>query len=625
MMNMSNNRVEIFIEMEREGINPFSYYGSKKEGEEKVREVIKYLVRGLKEGDELYYMKHRYEQVLRCPEGRVIGINLGEEYREEMRSIRGGLKKIWIRDVCGHTICLNCSEENRAEQVEKINRIIEDSRSKGEITIMVTIKAPEYIRDKIGEGERLKRYSKAIESIIWDNTKAFKKQFYTDRKAVFTELPIKVTDFKMMIHSHILMTFKNEEDLNKFKENVEKFKDKVYRAMSKQYEIENKEYYRDNCVYISDRELEDAEYLRKAYGKNRGMYEEWGRAREDYFSQLNSFDKDKGVFSYIGDREEGLIRQFYQKVYPTLNRRGNNCFCYSYEDLVWIGGKIEEGDRRLKDMDYERYKRVMILKTWAIKIYIRAISNLYEEGKKYIVHRLIRIGRNYYKGVEGGIESIKEGIKERRIKMRKDTEERDRAISRESRVEEEIKRVGKEDKKELIREESKRNIEDKGIIKKGLIEYIGMDYEKVEDEIFYRDVRVLRIGSRLHRYMARGVYGDNWLDCMKGRDGKLDIKEGLKKLYEFTEEHGIDRSQIFISEYKFKGDEYERYFPKKVESDKSIDRELRDKLGITLQEYDNLGIYYNVEELEGVIEELKGVYNSRDFSEVGRILNKMRE
>lgn len=647
---MLKKYLDTFVAMEKERIIPFGKFSSKKEAEDKVRLVLRYFLDSLKPGDKLYYMKHVFEQILKCQTGKLIGTNNSEMYAEEAVHI-DRIEKLWVRESCNNSvICIECSTEYREDKVERLNLILAESKRRGEYSVMVTIVAPLYLNEKISEREKIRRFYDAIKSIFKENKKEFEKNFHIcGGDSPFFEIPVKITDFKMYLHVHFVCTFSSKEEQKLFLEVFETFKEKVYRAMGKQFDIKDKDYYRKNCAYVNIEEnpetgekniveLKDVDYLKKSYGfKKDKRFEKWAELRTEHFSKLENFDREANVFREVSEEDEKEIRRFYSEVMAKSGEDGK-CFCLRYDELVQIGGKITKGDLALKETDYERYKRVMHLKTWATKLHIEQLSCLYEPGKRQIAYPLIRISTKHYQKL-GGAEVVKAILKEEKNKQRLEKELKRREEDELKRRNEEIESIESEEKRKEVKSIVKDNeikLEEVKNERIRLVEEVGLNYEKLDLETFYRRYRILRVGTRLHRYIALGLVRKmitnlNWLDCIKNERGGLDIKNGLKRLYEVTEEYGLEREQIFISEYIFKDNEYAKYFPKKVESNKIIEKRLKDRLGITLSEFDNIRYYYRLNELKQIVDLLienskKRESISREEFEgnVERILQKMR-
>lgn len=657
---MNENILNNFVEMERYKINPFGCFGNMNKAIGKEKKVVQYLVDTLKPEDEIYFMLHRFKQMLKCQRGIILDRN--EEINTNIYTGEsenpGTLDSHFAKEDCGYDIDIHCSTKKRGKKVDEMNMILEECKKKGMPSIMVTIVPPIYLDTPYSDKEMITIFHRAIQAIFRSNQKHFKKKFYVHAKSKFYEIPVKAIDFRTYLHTHFVMTFLDKGSKKKFLKKFDQFKKKVYEIMAKHFNIKDKEYYKENCAYIriiSDSkteekdilELENAEYLRKSYGGKKGKskkkFKDWDEKRRKYYldnlKNPNHFDRNKGIFINFSEDEEKVVKDFYSKVF-VKTEKDDKFFCLNFDEILWIGGDITRKDLALRKKDYNLYCKIMHLKTWALKRYLRQLSYLYDPDRATIAIRPYRIGNEHYSMI-GGSDKVKEELKKIREEKREKREMKVREEYRNNRREETIESIKDEKVKREIKEISEDNNSRYEEVKKQktkLAKFAGFTFNKIDSEIFYRWYRVFRTGTKLYNYLWENneldILPEDLTECLrdeKDEKGGLDWKDGLKRLYELTEENNLDRSQIFLSEYLFKGNEYEKYFPVKITSDKSIDSALELKLGITLKEFNSIWYYYRIEELKSIVAQLiKNAKTREELSReefennVNKILHKMR-
>lgn len=630
----------IYIEMEIEGINPFKWMNLK-EANKKVKKFYRYLINRMKKEGKDEHIIDILRKVVHCKSGGIRIEQVTEDSMEIDITNRETTVKLKIYR-CKKKLCLECNEESRAELAEKMNLIIEGTKEEGKGVTMLTIVAPMVyeLEEGVTEEEIDEKFSEVLRRLAKENKKrTLKGKFCIEDITVIEEVAFDIITLRPYRHGHLIITFSNEEEKKEFQKKEEEFKEYVFRLIKKNIKIKEEKKYKKKFFYITkvknDRGEEElitpknGEYFRKSHNKGEERFKRWNKKRVEYFSQSENFDKEREVFTRVDKRDRKLIEEFYIKVWKEAE---GGLFCLKEGELVSLGGEITKEDRRLKKTNYEKYKRVIRLKTYGVKKFLEYIKLWYkgkEEGaiRNPNVRRKVRISNNHIK-IAGGAEEMKKKIRAKREEdWRKEKERTIQSIKKFTVMEvteenEEVKEIAvdnlkKENQKEIGREQDR------------LLKSFRISKDRIDKEIIDRKTKIYQIGTELYNYMEMElafetdweVSMENIRGCFFGQD-RIRYADGktMKRLYELTEKYNLDRSQIYVSRYKYGEEEESKYFPK-IKIDEKLDKEIETKIGITLEEYRKLWYYYSVKELEETVKLL--IENRGNREGVKEILKRM--
>ena len=626
--------IDFFKSLEREQIEPFQVI-SRSQVLKKLKEFIrKYKEFRPKDNSSF---PERLANVLKCKTSR---IDLEErkitrESEESESTTRAGSIKNnrGMELLCkAILICLDCTEKEIGKKVDELNEILERNREQGVESVMVTVVIPSYFKEKITRKELCDLFHRVIGLFRRNREKLLKDFFIMDLHRI-EELAWKLDNFENYFHVHLIVEFENKENRVKFQKVEEEFREYVFRKIErvfKNYGIKDEEYTRRNCVYFSKEDsinpktgmkdlivLENGEYFRKTYEKDLKTVEKLSECRYEYFkANSKNFDKEKRVFKEITEGDLELIEKFYKEVLPKCNSRGNKTFCLHNWVMAMLGGGITKEDKKLKEEDRKAYNRRVKLKMYGLKKMFDTIECYYGDKKEgisrlpSILYPLWSFSRKSVKLV-GGSKEIKARAKERRIQRFEEIKEERLQNEKDCRIETKAKLTQDEEIRRNA-EENRKKIGEILEIKQKLTKAVGLSLDKIEKEILRRTTVVHSITWDVSDYLnsseeTPGVNSQSLYDCLIDEEfkeyDKLDRKNGLKKLYEFTEKYKVDRSGVRINHFRFEGDEYCKYFPY-IRVDRKLEKKFKERTGMTLREFDELEVIYSLSELEGIIERL---------------------